>query len=207
VIAGARPALDGPIVIVIAAMLLGGFLGLAAGSLGGIVDALVSRWVDLMYSLPWLLVAIVLVGVLGAGYWQAVAVLVVLTAPYNARLIRAAALEQRSRPYVEAARVLGLSRRRILVIHIGSNIVPFVISICMLNFAFALLALSGLSFLGLGVPPGTPDWGEMVAESQKLIFQNPLAGLAPGLAIMATATSMTVVGDWLFQSLSGRSGR
>jgi peptide/nickel transport system permease protein len=203
-IVGARTALEGPLLIAIGGMLAGGLLGILAGYVGGWIDTIISRWVDLMYSLPGLLIAIVLVGVLGGGYWIAVFVLVILFVPYSTRLVRGAALEQRGRPYVEAARVLGLSRRRIMFRHILPTIVPLIAATTVLNFAFALVSLSGLSFLGLGVEPGTADWGRMLAEGIPLVFENPLAAIAPGAAIVLTAASMNSLGDWVFDVLAER---
>jgi peptide/nickel transport system permease protein len=204
VIVGARTAIVGPIIIALGAMLIGNALGLIAGYRGGTVDATIMRWVDLMWALPGLLIAIVVVGVLGGGYWLAVALLIVLTAPYDTRIVRAATLEQRSLPYVEAARALGLRDRRIMLRHIWPNVLPLVVANTFLNFAFTLVTLSALSFLGLGVGPGTPDWGRMLAESRTLLFDNPWAALGPGLMLVITAASMNLIGDWLYEWMSDR---
>ena len=204
IIVGSRTATIGPVLVSIGALLIGNTLGLLAGYYGGRLDALVMRWVDLMYALPGLLVAIVLVGVLGGGYPSAVALLVILTAPYDTRLVRGATLEQRPLPYVEAAKVLGLPAWRIMLVHIWPNVLPVVVPNSFLNFAFSLVALSALSFLGLGVGPGTPDWGRMLAENRPLLFDVPMAALAPAAMIVLTAASMNLVGDWLFEWLSDR---
>jgi len=204
VIVGARTAVVGPVLISLGAGLLGSLLGLFAGYLGGLADSLVLRWADLMFALPGHLVAIVVVGVLGGGYYLAVAVLIVLSSPFDTRLIRAATLEQRPRAYIEAARVLGLPGRRIAVRHVVPNLVPLMIASVFLGFAYGLLALAALSFLGLGVPAGTPDWGRMLAESRSLLFQNPAAALAPGAMLILTAASMNLIGDWLAERLSDR---
>lgn len=204
IIAGARTAVMGPLIIAVGAMALGNVLGLVAGYRGGLVDAAIMRWVDLMYALPGLLVSIVVVGVLGGGYWLAVLTLLILTSPYDARIVRSATLEQRSRPYVEAARTLGLSRRRIMFAHIWPNIMPIVVANTFINFAFSIVSLSALSFLGLGVGPGTPDWGRMLAESETFLFENPMAALAPGGMIVLTATATNLIGDWLYETLAER---
>jgi peptide/nickel transport system permease protein len=201
---GARTALVGPILIALGAALIGNVLGLVAGYRGGLADTIVMRTVDLMYALPALLVAVVVGGVLGGGYWIAVAILVVLFSPYDARLVRGATLEQRPLPYVEAARTLGLSQPRIMLRHIWPNLLPLVVANTFLNFAFALVTLAGLSFIGIGVDPGTPDWGRMLAESRTLLFDNPWAALAPGAMLVLTAVSMNLVGDWLYERLSDR---
>jgi peptide/nickel transport system permease protein len=157
-----------------------------------------------MFALPGQLVAIVVVGVLGGGYFLAVAILIVLSSPYDTRLIRAATLEQRPRAYIEAARVLGLPGRRVAMAHLLPNLVPLIIASVFLGFAYALLALAALSFLGLGVGAGTPDWGRMLAEGRTLLFKNPAAALAPGAMLILTAASMNLVGDWLAERLSDR---
>jgi peptide/nickel transport system permease protein len=207
VLAGTGTALSGPLVIALGAMVISVFFGVVSGYLGGLVDNVIMRTVDIGYALPPLLVAIVVAGVIGGGYWIAVAVLVVLSSPYDVRIIRAVTLEQRQLPYVEAARVLGLSRRRIMVGHLLPNVVPFVIVDLCLDFAFALVTLSGLSFLGLGAPPGSDDWGRMLSDNQALIFTNPLGALAPGIMIVLTAASVSIIGDWFAERFAARGMR
>lgn len=203
-IIGARNALTGPLLIALGAFLIGNILGLAAGYRGGLLDASVMRWVDLMYAFPGLLVVIVLIGVLGGSYLLAVVALVVLSSPFDTRIVRGLTLEQRHLPYVEAARTLGLPVRRILFRHIFPNILPVTFANACLNFAVSLVALSALSFLGLGIGPGSADWGRMLAESRTLLFDNPAAALAPGALIVLTATSMNLIGDWLYDRLADR---
>lgn len=206
-IAGAQSALLGPIVVVLGAMVIGTAFGLWAGYRGGWVDSMVMRTVDLLYSLPGLLVAIVALGVFGGGYWVAVGVLVLLTAPYDTRLIRGATLGQRGLPYVDAARTLGLSSRRIMFRHIWPNVVPLIIANSFLNFAFTLVSLASLAFLGLGAGPGATDWGKMLNENLPVIETNPLAVLAPGIALILLALSMNLIGDWIYERLSDRGLR
>jgi peptide/nickel transport system permease protein len=203
-IVGARSALAGPIVIAVASMVLGGSLGLLAGYRGGRVDATIMRWVDLMWAIPALLVIVVATGAFGGGYWFAVGLLTVLTIPFDTRVVRGAALEQVPRPYVEAAKVLGVSDRRIMFFHIWPNLAAVAVANTFLVFAGALVGLAGLSFLGLGVAPGTPDWGLMLAEGRGVLFANPVASLAPGAMIVLTATCMSLLGDWLYERLSSR---
>jgi peptide/nickel transport system permease protein len=201
---GARTAVVGPLLIALGAMLIGNVLGLLAGYFGGLVDSAISRWVDFVYAMPALLVAIVVVGVLGGGYFLAVALLVVLFSPIDTRIVRGATLDQRTRPYVEAARMLGLSNLRIMVAHIWPNVLPLALANAFLTFAFSIVSLASLSFLGLGVGPGTADWGRMLSDSRTLLFDVPAAAIAPGIAIVATAASVNVIGDWLYEKLSDR---
>jgi peptide/nickel transport system permease protein len=203
-LAGTRTAVVGPAVMAILAMLLGSFFGLIAGYRGGRLEAVIMRVSDLLWSLPGLMVCVVVVGIVGGGYWVAVAILVVLVCPYDTRVIRAATLEQRNRPYVEAARLLGIPGRRIMARHIWPNLAPLILANTFLNFALGIVLLSSLSFLGIGVDPATPDWGRMLAENRELIFDNPAAALAPGIAIPITAACVNVVGDWIAETLGDR---
>lgn len=202
VIYGARTALAGPVVVAAGAFAISTLLGLLSGYLGGLVDSVIMRWVDFMFALPGPLVAIVVVGVVGGGYWTAVLVLVVLFTAPDTRIMRSAVLEQRPLPYIDAARTLGISKTRILFVHILPNIAPIILAYVVLDFAFALVNLAGLSFLGLGVEPGTPDWGRMLFENRTILFSNPAALLLPAGMIILTAVSMNVVGDWLFERFS-----
>lgn len=204
IMVGTRAAIIGPLIIAVVSMLIGNVLGLLAGYRGGFVDSLLMRWVDLMVAIPSLLIIIVVAGALGGGYWLAVIVLTVLTLPLDARVMRAVVLEQVPRPYVEAAKALGVSDRRIMLQHIWPNISSVAVANAVLIFAGSLIALAGLSFLGLGAPPGTPDWGQMLAESRVLLFSNPIAAIAPGIAIVLTATSVNLIGDWVYEKMSSR---
>jgi peptide/nickel transport system permease protein len=203
-IVGARTALVGPAVVAAGAFAIATILGLMAGYLGGATDSVVMRWVDFMFALPGPLIAIVIVGVVGGGFWTAVAVLVVLFTAPDTRIVRSAVLEQRPLPYIEAARTLGISRRRIMFRHIFPNILPLIAAYVVLDFAFALVSLAGLSFLGLGVPPGTPDWGRMLFENRTILLTNPMGPLLPAAAIVVTAASINIIGDWTYERMSSR---
>jgi peptide/nickel transport system permease protein len=197
VIFGARTALVGPIVVAAGAFSIATLLGLLSGYLGGLVDSSIMRWADFMLALPGPLVAIVVVGVVGGGYWIAVLVLVILFTAPDTRIVRSAVLEQRPRPYIDAARTLGVSKARILFVHVLPNVLPLVLAYVLLDFAFALVNLAGLSFLGLGVQPGTPDWGRMLFENRNILFSNPVGLLLPAAMIILTAVAMNLIGDWL----------
>jgi peptide/nickel transport system permease protein len=199
VVHGAWTALIGPIVVAAGAFAVATLLGLLSGYLGGSVDTAIMRWVDFMIALPGPLVAIVIVGVVGGGYWTAVAVLIILFTAPDTRIVRSAVLEQRPLPYIDAARALGVSKARILFVHILPNVLPIILAYVVLDFAFALVNLAGLSFLGLGVEPGTPDWGRMLFENRNILFSNPVALLLPASMIILTAVSMNLIGDWLFE--------
>ncbi|HET7572034.1 MAG TPA: ABC transporter permease [Gaiellaceae bacterium] len=201
---GAKLAVVGPLAIALGAMVIGNTLGTLAGYYGGRVDFAIMRWADLMFSLPGLLVAIVVVGVLGGGYWLAVATVTVLTAPSDARLVRAAVAEQRPRPYVEALQTLCVRPVRIMFTNIWPNVLPVVVANTFLNFAYSLVTLAGLSFLGLGAGPAAAEWGRMIADNRQLLFDDPLAVLGPCGALVLTAWSMTQLGDSAYEWLSDR---
>src|SRR4029078_9395752 len=150
-VVGARTAIAGPLLVAIGSMLLGNLLGLLGGYRGGFTDTAVSRYADLVYALPALLVAIVVVGVVGGGYFVAVALLILLYSPVDTRLVRSARLVQPSQPYVEAARVAGIPSRRIIFAHVWPNVLPIAVANAFLTFAFSIVSLAPLSFLELCV--------------------------------------------------------
>ena len=207
VMAGTQAALVGPLVAAVTTITLGTLVGLVSGTYGGWVSSLIMRSIDLVYAIPPMLVLLVVTGVLGGGYWTAVLIIALLGIPTDARLVHAVVVSQRELSYVEAAQTIGLSMRRIMIGHILPNIVPTIIACVLIDFAFALVSLSGLSFLGLGVPAGTADWGLMLAENRPLLLANPWACLVPGLLLTLTAASMTVLGDRFYERVERKSGR
>lgn len=206
-IAGAHTAVVGPSIVAVGAVLFGATLGILAGWSGGLLDTAMSRLADLMYALPGLLVIVVVVGVLDGGYWLAVVVLMLLSLPTAFRMTRSVSAAQARLPYVEAARTLGLPTRRILFRHILPNILPTILATFLLDFVGALIGLSGLSFLGLGAPAGTPDWGSLLQDGQSMLTVNPWVSLAPGLLIVLTATSVTLLGDWMYDRYSAEGAQ
>lgn len=205
-VAGTASALVGPVCVAVGSMLFGIVLGTLAGYQRGRIDVVVGRWTDLLLALPVLLAAIVVAGVFGGGYWVTVALLIVLFSPSDIRIVRAGVLEQASLPYVEAAQMLSLSRWRVMFRHLLPNVSTLIITNVMLNVAFALVAFSSLSFLGVGVPPGTADWGRQLSDNRSIMLDNPLSVIVPALLIILVACSVNLVGDWMGQRLSQRGG-
>ena len=201
-VAGAASALAGPVCVAVGSMILGIVLGTLAGYERGWLDIVISRWTDLLLALPVLLAAIVVSGVFGGGYWITVGLLILLFSPSDIRIVRAGVLEQSARPYIEAARMLSLSRWRVMFRHILPNVSTLVLTNAMLNVAFALVAFSSLSFLGVGVPPGTADWGRQLTDNRAIMFDNPFAVVVPALLIILVASAVNLVGDWAGQRLS-----
>jgi peptide/nickel transport system permease protein len=204
VIAGARSAVVGPLIIAASGLVVSSLLGVGAAYLGGAIDNLTLRVVDIMLALPGLLIAIVIVSLGGGGYWMAILVLSILNVQGDIRIVRGAALDQKSLPYIEAARILGIPRWRIMFMHILPNISAILVADFALDFALALVALSGLAFLGLGAQPGTPEWGTMLSDNEAILFTNPLGSLAPAATIVLLAVSVNLIGDWIFDRYAGR---
>lgn len=204
---GSRSALLGPLILASVTVALSLVLALIAGYYKGWADGVISRVVDVLYSVPPLVVAVVLVGVLGGGFWLGMAVLTVFSLPHNVRILRSAVSEQAELPYIEAAQTLGTKSTRILWRHLIPVISPLIVASFFLRFTYGIVDLSALSFLGLGVPPGSADWGRMLAENRVTIMQNFWAAAAPGLALIGMAVSANVVGDWLYNryEAAGRS--
>ena len=201
-VAGAASALIGPLCVALGSMALGIVLGTLAGYERGWLDVVISRWTDLLLALPVLLAAIVVSGVFGGGYWVTVGLLILLFSPSDIRIVRAGVLEQSARPYIEAARMLSLSRWRVMFRHILPNVSTLVLTNVMLNVAFAIVAFSSLSFLGVGVPPGIPDWGRQLTDNRAIMFDNPAAVVVPAVLIILVASAVNLVGDWAGQRLS-----
>jgi peptide/nickel transport system permease protein len=201
-IAGTASSVVGPVLVALGSMLCGIVLGTLAGYERGWLDFAIGRWTDLLLALPVLLAAIVVSGVLGGGYAVTVILLIVLFSPSDIRIVRAGVLEQTARPYIEAAQMLSLSRWRVMFRHILPNVSTLVITNVMLNTAFALVAFSSLSFLGVGVSPGVADWGRQLTDNRAIMFDNPAAVIVPALLIILVACAVNVLGDWLGERLS-----
>jgi len=203
-LAGARSAVTGPLVMASGTLTIATVLALLSAYRRGWVDRVFGTAIDTVYSLPAFLIAIVVVGVAGGGYGTAIVVLTVLHIPQSYRIVRGAAIEQRGMPYVEAARGLGHSTTRIVLRHLLPNVMPFVVAAFFLRFTFAMVELSSLSFIGLGVPPGTADWGRMLSENRHFLELNPWAAVAPGLALVFTAASANLLGHQLYSRFASR---
>jgi len=205
----ARIAFGGRYSLIIAALTALG--AVAAGTLLGLtagffrrLDAPLMRVVDAMMSFPDILLAIALVGILGASMLNVVLALVLVYTPRVARVVRASTLVVRELTFVEAARAIGGSNARILSRHILPNLVSPITVQGSFIFAYAILAEAALSFLGVGVPPEMPTWGTMVAGSQAYAHQALWIVLFPGLAIIFTALSLQLLGDGIRDLLDPR---
>lgn len=182
---------------VVAALLIGTAFGFVAGLSRGWISTIVMRVADILMSFPSMLLAVVVLYVLQPRVGNVVIVLAVTRLPVYARVVRADVLEIRERMFVLAARVLGASRRRIIFRHILPILTPTLLTVATLEFANAMLAESGLSFLGLGVQPPDVSWGLMVANGRNYLTTAWWIAFWPGLAIMLTTVSLTLLSNWL----------
>lgn len=183
------------------AIVVGGFigipLGLISGFLGGKVDLLLMRLMDLMLALPSLLLAVVIVSILGPDLWNGVIAIGLVNIPSFARIARSGVLTELEKEYVAADRVIGRSSTKILLFGIVPNMIGPLIVVVTLSFGSAVLDAAGLSFLGLGAQPPSPEWGALIAEGRNYLFHAPWLIWFPGLAILVTVIVFNLLGDGL----------
>ena len=204
VIYGARISLVVAVVTLGVGGTIGVTLGLVAGWYGGWVDELIMRFVDVMLSLPLILVALVLVVTLGQSFSIIVTVLCLFIWPRFARQIRGEVLQLKTQDYVALAKVAGASTLRILFVHIFPGTINTLIVVATLQIGIVILLESVLSFLGAGVPPPTAAWGSMVADGRDRLAGFWWISTFPGVAIMLTVMSLNLFGDWLRDKLDPR---
>ena len=204
-IIGTRVSLSVGLITVFISLTIGILLGSMAGYFGGKTDNLVMWLINVIWSIPTLLLVFAITLILGKGFWQ-VFIAVGLTMWVNvARLVRGQILNVRELEYIEAARALGFSHSRIIFRHILPNIMGPVLVIAASNFASAIVIEAGLSFLGVGVQPPQPSWGLMIKENYNFIItQNPMLALAPGFAIMLLVLAFNLLGNGLRDALNVR---
>lgn len=203
---GVRVSLGVGFMAVIISLSLGILLGMTAGYFSGITDDIIMWFVNVVWSIPTLLLVFAFSLALGKGFWQ-VFMAVGLTLWVNvARLIRGQVLSIRELNYIEATRAMGFSHVRTLIRHILPNVMGPVMVIAASNFATAIVLEAGLSFLGIGVQPPQPSWGLMIKENYNFIItQNPALALAPGIAIMLLVLAFNLLGNGLRDALDVRN--
>ena len=176
---------------------LGSFIGLLAGFLGGWVDTLLMRLVDISLSLPGILIAVLLSVVFEPSFTNVIIVVVFLLWPSYARLVRAETLGLKQQEFVALARIAGCSSLTIMFRHIVPNLAPSILVLATLHVGYVIVLEASLSFLGVGIPPPTPSWGVMVADGRGLIEQAWWISILPGVAILVTVLSLNILGDWV----------
>lgn len=197
IIYGARVSLFVGIVVTLLAAVLGVAVGLLAGYYGGVIDEVLMRIADLFLVFPFILLAVTIIAVLGAGITNLIITLVITGWVQYARLVRGQVLTLKEVQYVDAARVAGAKDARIIGRHILPNLLASVVVLGTLQMAFVLLTEAALSFLGLGVNPSTPTWGTMINEGRNYIYNAWWVITFPGIAILLTVLAINMLGDWL----------
>jgi peptide/nickel transport system permease protein len=202
IVYGARYSLLIGVVSVTVGLSVGLVLGAIAGYVGGIVDSIIMRTMDIMLSIPGLLLAIGIVAVLGPGITQIMVAVGVTQIPIFARLLRGSILAQKENDFVLAARAVGVPRRTILASHILPNAISPVIVQATLALATAIIDVAGLGFLGLGPQdPSTPEWGTMLTDTTRYLQTAPYLALIPGAAIVVSVLGFNLIGDGLREAL------
>lgn len=201
IVYGARISLVASLCIITVSTILGALFGSIAAYYGGWVDNIIMRVMDVFYALPFNLMAICIVASIGGGIVNLGIACVVGVVPGFTRIFRSAILPIRDQEYVEAARACGTGTGRILLKHIIPNAMGPIIVQATLNLAITILAIAGLSYIGLGIESPTPEWGAMLSEGRQFMRNYPYLVIFPGLAILVSALSLNLMGDGLRDAL------
>jgi peptide/nickel transport system permease protein len=205
-IIGSRISLSVGLMAVFISLLIGVILGLISGYSYGLVDKVIMFFINIMWSVPALLMALALSMVLGKGYWQLFLAIGLTMWVDVARIVRGQVLSVKEKDYVTAAKVLGFSKRRILFNHILPNIINPVIIVCAANFSTAILLEAGLSFLGIGIQPPVPSWGGIIRDHYGyIIVDQAYLAIVPGIAIVLLVLSFTFIGNGLRDALDNKN--
>jgi len=207
VIYGARTSLIIGFSVVTIAVIIGLFLGLIAGYLGGKFDIMSMRITDVFLAFPPLLLALLIASTLGRGMLNAILALAISWWPWYTRLARGMAISVKNRPYVEAAKAMGIADWKIMLRHILPNSISPLIVQATMDIGSAILEAAALSFLGLGVQPPTPDWGLMISEGKNYFLNYWWYPVFPGLAIFVTVIAFNLVGDAVREVIDPRLRR
>lgn len=198
---GTRVSLGVGFVVVTLTLILGTLLGLLAGYAGGWVDAVILRFVDILMSLPSILLAIVVVAVLGPGLSNAVIAVSIISLPNFVRIVRAGVMAELAKPYIDASVGFGASHSRVAFQHLLPNCMAPIIVQASLGFSDGILNVAALGFLGLGAQPPTPEWGLMLADSRAFVESAWWLVTLPGLCILVAVLAFNIMGDGLRDAL------
>jgi peptide/nickel transport system permease protein len=204
---GARISLIIGVVVVTVAGVVGTAIGLVAGYAGGLVDDALMRLTEVFLAFPALILAMAIAGALGPSLTNAIIAIAAVTWAVYARLVRGQILSLRRREFVEAARAMGASRTRIVVRHLLPNALAPLMIQASFDLGSSIIAAAGLSFIGFGAQPPTPEWGVMISEGRNYISTQPWLSLFPGLAILLAVGSFNLLGDGLRDAFDPRLSR
>jgi ABC-type dipeptide/oligopeptide/nickel transport system permease subunit len=207
VLVGTRVSIGMGFLVVGTSMIVGSMLGAIAGYFGGFLDTLIMRIVDFQLALPFILIAIVFMAIMGPGLWSTFVALSVAIWVNYARLVRGETLKLRELDYIQAARCIGVPSGTIVLRHVIPNVLPVIIVMATLDVAWVIIFEAALSFLGLGVQPPTPSWGVMISEGRNYLYDSHWMSLGPGLAILITSIGINLLGDFLRDTYDPRLAR
>ncbi|AMS43838.1 ABC transporter permease [Aminobacter aminovorans] len=194
---GAQVSIQVALIVVSIALVVGSTLGALAGYFGGIVDTIIMRIVDFQLAFPFLLLALIFMAVLGAGFATLVMALAFALWINFARIVRSETMRIRTLDYVDAAITMGVSQLRIIFTHVLPNVLPAVLVVATLDIALVIISEAALSFLGLGVQPPTASWGVMISEGRDFLYEQPWIVIAPGIAVLISSVGINLFGDFL----------
>ena len=205
VLVGARTSMVGPFFVVVLSLTAATLVAVWTAWVGGNVDAVVSSVLNVLFAFPGILLAILATAIFGKGLTAATIALAIAYTPYAARVLRGAALRERSLLYISALEVQGASALAICFRHIIPNIVPLILAQATTLFGYAMVDLAAISFLSLGVQPPFPDWGVMISENLSGAVQGyPLAALSAGLCIFIVVIAFSILGQRLHENYEAR---
>ncbi|WP_028579635.1 nickel ABC transporter permease subunit NikC [Desulfogranum japonicum] len=198
---GARVSVGSVAAIIVCILVMGFCVGCLAGYAGGRVDAFLMRMCDVFLTFPTFILAMFLIGILGTGLTNVIIAIVLTHWAWYARMIRGFVLSFKNRDYILAARVGGASRMKIVIQHIIPPVFAQLVILATLDIGHMILHVSGLSFLGLGVTPPTPEWGVMISDARQFLWTDPGLIVYPGCMIFITVMSFNILGDALRDAL------
>ncbi|WP_194410525.1 ABC transporter permease [Microbacterium cremeum] len=195
VLAGAAPSVFAPVVVVLASAVLGSAVAIASAWFGGWVDGVSSRLIEVIFAIPGLVLAILAVSMFGKGLVAPIVALSIAYVPIVARLVRAAARQELSKPYVAALRIQGVGSGAICFRHVVPALLPTILAQATVGFGYAMLDLAAISFLGLGAQPPSSDWGVMIAGGQPALLNGaPEQSMFPALLVVVTVLAVNILG-------------
>jgi ABC-type dipeptide/oligopeptide/nickel transport system permease subunit len=191
----ARVSLAAMTIVLVSALAIGILIGSIAGYVGGKMDLVLISVIDIMLSLPSLIIALALIGIVGPGYWSMIAALTLAWWANYARMSRAVVASEAHQPHIEACRVIGASHWWVFTRHILPSVLGVVLVYASADAGALVLSIATLSFLGLGVTPPTPEWGQMLVDGMNYLEDSPSMVLLPGLALTLVVVSFNVLGE------------
>lgn len=194
-ISGTRVSLLAMSIVLVSALLIGVTIGSFAGYVGGKTELILISMIDIILSLPSLIFALAIIGVIGPGYWSMIVALTLAWWANYARMSRAVVVSELHQPYIEAARVMGSGHFRIFFRHIMPHVMALVVVYASADAGYLVLAIATLSFLGLGVEPPTPEWGQMLVDGMSYLEEYPRLIILPGIALTLVVVSFNLLGE------------